>query len=101
GQHADQASQFPLHLTNLRETLTVLLMGAVAEVEAKHIDAAQEERTDHLRAGAGRSKGGHDLGVALASNRHGLRAATATSTALKSFTLVKVGPVITESPSAS
>src|SRR5438552_5351141 len=76
-------------------------MGTVAEVEAKHIDAGQEERTDHLRAGAGRSEGGHDLGVASASNRHWLLASAAIRTALKSFTLVKVGPVITESPSAS
>src|SRR5439155_11938756 len=39
GQYPDWASQFLLHLANLRESLAVLLMGTVTEVEAKHIDA--------------------------------------------------------------
>src|SRR5205807_2955716 len=87
GQYPDRASQFLLHLANLGEPLAVLFMRTVAEVEAKHIDAGQEERTNHLRAGAGRPEGGDDLGVASASHRHGVLASAAISTALKSFTL--------------
>src|SRR4051812_34184385 len=47
----------------------MLLVAAMAEVEAEHVSPGLEQRPDHLRAGARRSQGGDDLGMAGAAHR--------------------------------
>src|SRR6516165_6086955 len=103
----------------------MLVVAAMAEVETKDIYTGGEERADHFLASARRSERGDDFGVTStvcysacrdiarvrggasrllhrALRIHGCRFASASiSTARKSFTLVSVGPVTTESPSAS
>ena len=83
----------------------VVLVRAVAEVEPEHVGAGAEQRLDGLRVGAGGPEGGDDLGVAVAAHAQLSCASCAprrsTRMARKSLTLVSVGPVTTESPSAS
>src|SRR5207249_648203 len=123
-KHADRPTDLLLDLADLRETLAMLLLGAVAEVQTEDIDAGMKQRADHVLARTRRSERRHDLGVpptcrascaerrcarrsggqrvvSPGIGRHDGLASSLISTARKSFTLVNVGPVTTESPSAS
>ena len=46
----------------------VVVVRAVAEVEAEHVGAGLEQRADGLAVGAGRAERGDDLGVAMATH---------------------------------
>ena len=46
------------------EDLGVLLVAAVGEVEARHVEAVGDEPLEHLRLGGGGAQGGDDLGAA-------------------------------------
>ena len=53
----------------------VILRGAMAEIEAEHVDAGIEQGPDGLRRGARRSQGGDDLGFSIANHADGNLAA--------------------------
>ena len=84
------------------EPLLVVVVRAVAEVEPEHVGAGANQRFDGGAVGARGAEGGDDLGVAGGVVIGCLRWMRPSMTmARKSLTLVSVGPVTTESPSAS
>ena len=50
--------------------LLMLLVAAMAEVEAEHVGPGLEQRPDHVRAGARRPEGGDNLGMTGTAHRH-------------------------------
>jgi len=75
-------------------------VAAIAEVEPEHVDAGHEKAVDDVGVRTRGAKRGDDLGVAGSAHGH-FREGASMKIARKSLTLVSVGPVITESPSAS
>src|SRR5262249_10924991 len=106
-QHRNRPARFALDRANDVEALLVLVLAAVAEVEAEHIRAGIEQRADRGGIRARRAERGDDLGVAITAHDDqrpamaACRASSLINIARKSLTLVSVGPVTTESPSAS
>jgi len=102
-QDADRPPGVGFDLADLGESGAVLLMRAVAEIEAEDIDPRVEQRAQTLAAGARRPDRRDDLGAAQPPQRP-VAAALAvvcryrasTRMARKSLTLVKVGPVYDE-----
>ena len=61
--------QLLLEGANLLDPLAVVVMHAVAEVEAEHVGAGFEQGAQPLGAGRCRPQGGDDLGETLATHR--------------------------------
>src|SRR3954452_7336526 len=105
GEHSNGPPGFLLDRTHDVVALLMLLLGAVAEIEAEHVGPGLEQRPDHFRAGARRPEGRDDLGVTVTAHVHSAAVAAASGPAIriarKSLTLVRVGPVTIWSPSAS
>src|SRR2546427_2756483 len=70
GQHANRPGPLALHLANEFESLLVLSVRTVAEVQAKHVDTRIEQGADHIHARARRPQGRDDLGVAVTARAH-------------------------------
>ena len=68
GQHADRATDLALDVADLLQPFAVLLVRAVAEIQAKHVDAGEEQRADHVLGRAGRAQRGDDLCVAMSAH---------------------------------
>jgi hypothetical protein len=51
------------HLANHLQAALMILVLAVAEVQAEHVGTGGEERLDGLKVVAGRPEGGYDLGM--------------------------------------
>src|SRR5204862_8037189 len=100
-QHADRSIEVGLDRADQREPLLVVGMRAVAEVQSEHVGAGANQRLDGGAIRARGAEGGDDLGVAGALHQVPPVERPSMTMALKSFTLVSVGPVTTESPSAS
>lgn len=63
GQNADRAAGFALEVAQDGEALTMRRLVAVAEVQAKDIDAGGEQPPDRVLVETGRSEGGDDLAL--------------------------------------
>ena len=68
GQHADRATHIALDVANLLQAFMVLLVCAVTEIQAKHVNASEEQRPYHSFARAGRTQRGHDLRIAMSAH---------------------------------
>src|SRR3546814_14087195 len=64
---ADRPLQLVLDRADGLIALSMVVVRAVAEVEAEHIGAGAKELADHLLAGAGGAERGEDLRISLAS----------------------------------
>src|SRR5205823_4286999 len=67
-QDADRTAGLALQGADRRVDPGVIVLGAVAEVEAEGIDSRQEQAVQHLRRRGSRPDGGDDLGVAVAAH---------------------------------
>ncbi|EGY02208.1 hypothetical protein AZA_75669 [Nitrospirillum viridazoti Y2] len=67
-QDADGPAHFLFQRPDVGVDLGMVLMGAMAEVQAEGVDARQEQRLQHLGRVAGGSDGGDDLGTAVATH---------------------------------
>ena len=67
-ENSDRPSNVLLDGPDEIVALLVILVGAVAEVQAEHIRSRVEQAADDFRAGACRSQGGDDLGVAVTAH---------------------------------
>ena len=65
GEDADRPAGIGFDLADRLEAGAVIVMRAVAEIEAEHVDAGVEQRADALRARAGGAESRDDLGAAL------------------------------------
>ena len=102
-QVADHGDRMKRVLLDLADRLVGLLhrgMVAVAEIEPKSIGAGFIERGNHVPTVGRRAQGRENFRLALAVAHCGSPDAV-ISTARKSLTLVKVGPVISRSSSFS
>ncbi len=61
GQDADRAADLFLQRADDRDAGGVILVRAMAEVQAEHVRAAAEQPAEHLGRAAGRADGGNDL----------------------------------------
>ena len=68
-QNADRTAACFLDGADRRHQFAHAVLAGVAHIDAKHVDAGDEQSLDHLRIGRGRSEGGDDFGAALASHR--------------------------------
>ena len=64
GEDADRPAGLALDLANLGKARAMLVVGAMAEIEAEDVDAGLEQGADALEAGARRPHGRDDLGAA-------------------------------------
>ena len=114
GQDPDRPADLRFDCADHGVAHAMVRAAAVAEIEAKHIGAGLEQRADGRRVRAGRPQGRDDLGAAVAAHDASLLRFPAlpypkgagagqrpTTMARKSFTLVRVGPVVTRSSSAA
>src|SRR5216110_2739993 len=69
GEDADRPPGIAFDLTDFGESGAVLLVGAVAEIEAEDIDPRVEQRAQALAAGARRADRRDDLGAAQPPQR--------------------------------
>ena len=69
GEDADRPPGIAFDLADLGESGAVLLVGAVAEIEAEDIDPGVEQRAQALAAGARRPDRRDDLGAAQPAQR--------------------------------
>src|SRR6266496_3166363 len=67
-KNSDRPSNALLDGSDEFVALLVILVGAMAEVQAEHIRPCVEQATDDLRTGACRSQGGNDLCVAVTAH---------------------------------
>ena len=67
GEDADRAADLLLQRADGGDEGGVVLVGAVAEVQAEDVGAAPEQAAQHLGRGAGRAERGHDLGAPAAA----------------------------------
>jgi len=62
-QNRDIRLFFPRHLAEDMDTLLVCLMGAVGEIESRHIHARVDELADDIGGAGGGADGAHNLGL--------------------------------------
>ncbi len=71
-QHADGAAGLAFQGADGFVALQMVLVRAVAEIQAEHIGTSQEQALDGLGRGRGGAEGGEDLGVTGASHERSL-----------------------------
>src|SRR3954468_14466004 len=105
-EDADGPADLPLNGTDDVAALLVILVRAVAEVEAEYVCPRLEETSDDLRTGTRRAEGGDDLGIAV--TMHIIRGLDGRPSlgcedqdGVEVFALVRVGPVTSWPPSAA
>jgi hypothetical protein len=99
-QHADRSTDLGFDGTDQVEPPLVIGVAAVAEVQPEHVGTRANHRCDGGAVGTCGAERGDDLGVAVAWHQWTPVEGWSMTMARKSFTLVKVGPVTIESPSA-
>ncbi|MNN28698.1 hypothetical protein D3C81_1422770 [compost metagenome] len=97
-EDADRVAQLGLDFAHPLVAQGVVGVFAVAEVQAEQVGAGFHQGADVLAAFDRRAEGGEDLHFFIWSH---LSLASRIRMARKSLTLVRVGPVVTRSPSSA